>query len=125
MKKDTNKNLRSIASLPTEEWKELSAKGGRKSGESKRQRKLLREIVRACAERQVDIETIEGTTENVQYDVAMVLSMYKQAILEGNVKAAEFIAKVSGALDEKPETHAGLVIQVSAGLAEELKKATE
>ncbi len=118
-------NLRSIATLSPEERSEIGARGGKASGESKRQKKLLREIVRACAERQVDIETIEGTTENVQYDVAMVLSMYKQAILEGNVKAAEFIAKVSGALDEKPETHAGLVIQVSAGLAGELKKATE
>lgn len=118
-------NLRSLATLSPEERSEIGARGGKASGESKRQKKLLREIVRACAERQVDIETIEGTTENVQYDVAMVLSMYKQAILEGNVKAAEFIAKVSGALDEKPETHAGLVIQVSAGLAGELKKATE
>lgn len=125
MKKDRKQNLRSIASLPTDEWKALSAKGGRNSGETKRRKKLLREIVQACAARQIDIRTMEGTTENVEYDVAMVLSMFQQAIQEGNVKAAEFLAKISGALDEKPETHAGLVIQVSAGLADELKKATE
>lgn len=121
----SNKNLRSISSLPAEERKALCAKGGRKSGEMKRQQKLLREIVKACAERRIRVQTMEGTRETVEYDVAMILSMYRQAILEGNVKAAEFIAKVSGALDEKPETHAGLVIQVSAGLADELKKATE
>lgn len=118
-------NLRSIATLSPEERSEIGARGGKASGESKRQKKLLREIVRACAERQIDIETIEGTKETVEYDVAMVLSMYRQAIKEGNVKAAEFIAKVSGALDEKPETHAGLVIQVSNGLADEMKKAIE
>ena len=118
-------NLRSIATLAPEERSRIGALGGKASGESKRQKKLLREIVKACAERRIDVQTMEGTTETVEYDVAMILSMYKQAIAEGNVKAAEFIAKISGALDEKPETHAGLVIQVSAGLADELKKATE
>ncbi len=122
---DRRKNLRSLADRPADEVRAIASAGGKASNAKQRQRKLLREIVRACAERNIDIETMEGTTENVQYDVAMVLSMYKQAIKEGNVKAAEFIAKISGALDEKPETHAGLIIQVSAGLAEELKKATE
>ena len=118
-------NLTSLANRPTEEVRAIGSKGGKVSGEKRRQKKILREIIRACAERQIDVETLEGTKETVEYDVAMVLSMYKQAIKEGNVKAAEFIAKVSGALDEKPQTHAGLIIQVSAGLAEELKKATE
>lgn len=118
-------NLISLADRPSEEVRTIGSKGGKASGVKRRQQKLLREIVRACAERQIAVETLEGTKETVEYDVAMVLSMYRQAIAEGNVKAAEFLAKISGALDEKPETHAGLVIQVSAGLAHELKKATE
>lgn len=118
-------NLRSLADRPADEVRKITSAGGKARVAQRRRRKLLREIVQACAERQIYIQTMEGTTENVEYDVAMVLSMYQQAIKEGNVKAAEFIAKISGALDEKPETHAGLVIQVNAGLAEELKKATE
>ena len=87
---------------------------------------MLREIVKACAERQIKVDTLEGTQETVEYDVAMVLSMYKQAIKEGNVKAAEFLAKISGALDEKPAVSAGLVIQVAnPKLATELHKAIE
>ncbi len=122
---DRRKNLRSLADRPAEEVRAIASAGGKASHAKYRQRKMLREIVQACAERRISITTMEGLTEDVQYDVAMVLSMYQQAIREGNVRAAEFIAKVSGALDEKPETHAGLVIQVSAGLADELKKATE
>ena len=122
---DRRKNLRSLADRPAEEVRAIASAGGKASHAKRAQRKLLREIVQACASRKIDIMTMDGTRENVQYDVAMVMSMYEQAIREGNVKAAEFIAKVSGDLDEKPQTNAGLVIQVSAGLAEELKKATE
>ena len=122
---DRRKNLRSLADRPAEEVRAIASAGGKASHAIRAQRKLLREIVQACAARKIDIMTMDGTRENVQYDVAMVMSMYAQAIREGNVKAAEFIAKVSGDLDEKPQTNAGLVIQVSAGLADELKKATE
>ena len=114
-----------MADRPAEEVRAIASAGGKACHAKRAQRKLLREIVQACAARKIDIMTMDGTRENVQYDVAMVMSMYEQAIREGNVKAAEFIAKVSGDLDEKPQTNAGLVIQVSAGLAEELKKATE
>lgn len=117
--------MQSLADRPADEVRKIASKGGKARGAQRRQRKLLREIVQACAERRIDVKTLEGTTENVEYDVAMILSMYRQAVMEGNVKAAEFIAKISGALDEKPETHAGLVIQVNPGLAEQLKKATE
>lgn len=119
-------NLRNLADRPADEVREIATKGGRARGAQQRQQKMLREIVRACAEREVEIETMEGQRERVGYDVALVLSMYRQAIVEGNVRAAEYIAKVSGALDEKAAVSAGLVIQVGdPKLAAELHKAIE
>ncbi len=120
------KNLRSLADRPADEVRAIASKGGKARGEQQRQRKMLREIVRLCGEREVRIEALDGKTETVEYDVAVALSMYREAIIEGNVKAAEFIAKVSGALDEKPAVSAGLVIQVGdPKLAAALKKALE
>lgn len=120
------KNLRSLADRPADEVRAIASKGGQARGKQQRQRKMLREIVRLCGEREVRIEALDGKTETVEYDVAVALSMYREAIIERNVKAAEFIAKVSGALDEKPAVSAGLVIQVGdPKLAAALKKALE
>ena len=120
------KNLVNLADGPPEEVRKIAALGGKAKGEKVRQRKMLREIVRVVGERQVNVETIEGERETVDYDVAVVLAMYRQAITKGDVKAAEYIAKVSGALDEKPAVSAGLVIQVGdPKLAAELHNAIE
>lgn len=120
------RHLRSLADRPKEEVRAIASQGGKARVAQRRKQKMLREIVRLCGERQVSVQTLEGQAETVEYNVALVLSMYRQAIAEGNVKAAEFIAKVSGALDDKPAVSAGLVIQVGdSKLAAELHKAIE
>lgn len=124
--KSYKRGLRNLADRPAEERRAIASKGGHATAAKNRERKLLREIVRACGDRTVTVPVMGGGSEKTTYDIAMVLTMYREAVQEGNVRAAEFLAKISGAMEEKPAVSAGLIIQVGdPKLAAELQKAVE
>lgn len=83
------------------EARALGSKGGKKSGEVRREKKSLREIAKAIGEKNITITNPDGTKETVTYDVAMINAQFKKAITEGNTKAAEYISKLRGEMEDK------------------------
>lgn len=117
-------NLRSLGDIPVEERRAIGAMGGRKTGQLRRQLKEMRDYVREIGLLNVDIEDINGASAQMPAMCAVVVAMYRKAIIKGDVQAAEFIAKLS-ARDDKTPVNAGFIIQVmSPQLAAELDKAT-
>ena len=98
-------NLENLRTPSTEEAREIGAKGGRASGESRRRKKTLREQMEMLLSLPVQdeqtrdfIESLGISREEVNNALAITLSMYQEA-LKGNTKAFELIRDTIG---EKP-----------------------
>jgi hypothetical protein len=76
-------------------------KGGIASGEARRRNRTLRELAQIISEKKVNMPMPDGTTEEMTYDAALIQSMYQKAIAKGDTKAATFIAKVLGEIEDK------------------------
>lgn len=94
-----------------EERKAIATAGGIASGEARRRKRTLRQIAEILAERKINMPLPGGGTEEMMYDMALMLSMYQKAITKGDTKAAKFIATLLGEYTEKHEVEAkGAVI---------------
>ena len=126
MGKGKKENLISIGDLTTEKQREITSKGGIRSGQVRRENKTLREIAKIIGEKPITITNPDGTKETVTYNVAMLNAQYKKAITEGNTKAAEFIAKLRGEMEDKVSLNGsvqGLTVTVTnPDTAEKLEK---
>lgn len=89
----------------SEQSREEAAKNGRKggiaSGESRRRQRTLRELAQIISEKKVNMPMPDGSTEEMTYDAALIQSMYQKAVAKGDTKAATFIAKVLGEIEDK------------------------
>ena len=81
---------------------EEAKKGGKKSGETRRKKKLLREIAEAIGAAQAPEEVIAKMEKlgfsdgsKITLDEAMMMAQYGKA-LAGNVQSANFIAEMKG-----------------------------
>jgi hypothetical protein len=81
---------------------EEAKKGGKKSGETRRKKKLLREIAEAIGAAQAPEEVIAKMEKlgfsdgsKITLDEAMMMAQYGKAIY-GNVQSANFIAEMKG-----------------------------
>ena len=101
MGKGKRDNLIPFSERTAEEQREIRSKGGKRSGEVRKENKTLREIAKIIGEKPITITNPDGTKETVTYNVAMLNAQYKKAITEGNTKAAEFIAKLRGEMEDK------------------------
>lgn len=94
-----------------EERKAIARAGGIASGEARRRKRTLRQIAEILAERKINMPLPGGGTEEMMYDMALMLSMYQKAITKGDTKAAKFIATLLGEIVDKHEVEAkGAVI---------------
>lgn len=84
-----------------EEAVEQGRKGGVASGESRRRNRTLRELAQIISEKKVNMPMPDGSTEEMTYDAALIQSMYQKAVAKGDTKAATFIAKVLGEIEDK------------------------
>lgn len=84
-----------------EEAAKNGRKGGIASGESKRRNRTLRELAQIISEKKVNMPMPDGSTEEMTYDAALIQSMYQRAVAKGDTKAATFIAKVLGEIEDK------------------------
>lgn len=84
-----------------EEAAEQGRKGGVASGESRRRNRTLRELAQIISEKKVNMPMPDGSTEEMTYDAALIQSMYQRAVAKGDTKAATFIAKVLGEIEDK------------------------
>ena len=98
-------NLVSLKDRTTEEQRQIAIKGGKASGEARRQRKTFKELFEMLFSLEVSdeqtkafIKSLGITDENITNDMAITLSMYQEA-LKGNTKAFELIRDTTG---EKP-----------------------
>lgn len=126
MGKGKNGNLIPLSERTKAEQTEITSKGGKRSGEVRRENKTLREIAKIIGEKPITITNPDGTKETVTYNVAMLNAQYKKAITEGNTKAAEFIAKLRGEMEDKVSLNGsvqGLTVTVTnPDTAEKLEK---
>ncbi len=90
----------------TDELREITSKGGKASGETRRRKANFRKTLNMLLTAEIDSDEyrpilkalgVESTLES-----AMLMSMIKAA-LEGNVKAAYFVAQYAGQSDKPDE----------------------
>jgi len=96
------KNLRSLGTLTTEEARAISSRGGIASGQSRRRRKMIRELMGNAMTARVTDGDVEAWLIEAGYEPtfenAMTLSVLTKAA-QGDVEAARFVRDTLG---EKP-----------------------
>lgn len=118
-KNPKQENLQPFNERTEEEQRKICSKGGKKSGEVRRAKKTMREMLNYLLEKEITNRSGEKATTQE----AITVSLINQA-LKGNVKAWEVIRDTIG---EKPKqdinlSTGGLVVQVAD---EETKKIIE
>lgn len=79
-----------------DEARESGRKGGIASGEARRRKRTLKEIAEMLADEHIAMPQPDGTTKDMTYDVALIQTMYRNAITKGDTQAAKFIANLFG-----------------------------
>lgn len=127
MTKNKNENLMPIelvnASKTPEERKQAAAKAGRRSGEVKRQRKVLKELFESLLKTSITDEAMKKELkdngfkdEEQNYNTLLGVSMLNEA-MKGNTKAFELIRDTIG---EKPKEE--VIVEVNSSTSDEIEK---
>ena len=111
MKKKSSENLIPISKRTTDEAREISIKGGKKSGETRRKQRELKTMMNAIDRTSLpaDIsETYEGVLQmdNPSYRDAVIATIYLKA-LAGDIRAIELYLKLKGEMPKDIELKAG------------------
>lgn len=112
-------NLVSFADRSAEEVREIAARGGRKSGETRRKRKTAKEIARTILQTDLSAEQIEevldGAKDLIGDDAsayAVMIAKMVQEGLRGNVQAFTAVRDTAG---DKPTDKQAVTAAVTAG----------
>lgn len=105
-----DKNLIPTTELTETERRELARKGGIASGEARRRRKQLREDLLAMLDEEVEFKTKDGQSVKATVQAGVARKLIKQAS-EGNLKAIELMAKLTGEFENRVKLE-GTVEQV-------------
>ncbi len=104
-------NLLRAEDLTSEQLRERARKGGKASAKAKRERKKIKEQMELLlslpnkdGETKKKLKGMGITTDNIDNQMAMIVSMYQKAI-SGDVQAATFIRDSIG---EKPDNKVNL-----------------
>lgn len=99
MSENSLKNLRPLNTRDPEEVREITRKGGIRSGEVQRQRRTAQQILD-----NIELETISNqkTGEVITKKEAMLKVLYDRAI-KGDIKATKMILQIQGELISKAE----------------------
>lgn len=84
-------NEQNLVPLTTSKAREIGKKGGKASGEAKRQRKELRELMLAALDADVKLDG-----ENVNAKVAMVKTLLYSALKDQDLAKIKYIAELIG-----------------------------
>ena len=111
-------NLVSLAERTTEEQRLIASMGGKASGEARRKKKAMREILTAILGLRSELtadEISEYTAAGLDADeidnqTKMLMKMFRQA-MEGDIKAAEFVRDTAG---DKPRDSMSMSHEISA-----------
>lgn len=105
-----DQNLIPTTELTETERRELARKGGIASGEARRRRKQLREDLLVMLDEEVEFKTKDGQTVKATVQAGVARKLIKQAS-EGNLKAIELMAKLTGEFENRVKLE-GTVEQV-------------
>lgn len=105
-----DQNLIPTTELTENERRELARKGGIASGEARRRRKQLREDLLVMLDEEVEFKTKDGQTVKATVQAGVARKLIKQAS-EGNLKAIELMAKLTGEFENRVKLE-GTVEQV-------------
>ena len=105
-----DQNLIPTTELTENERRELARKGGIASGEARRRRKQLREDLLAMLDEEVEFKTKDGQSVKATVQAGVARKLIKQAS-EGNLKAIELMAKLTGEFENRVKLE-GTVEQV-------------
>ena len=126
MARGNKENLISIGDRTTEKQREITTKGGKRSGEVRRENKRWRDIFNAVGKKKITITNPDGTKETVTFEEAGAMALYRRYIQEGDPKAAATIAKILGEMEDKVSLNGsvqGLTVTVTnPDTAEKLEK---
>lgn len=95
-----DQNLKSNDERTPSERRELAAKAGRASGASRRRKKSMKEWAKILGALPIKVTLPDATNLDSDLNGATIMAMYKSA-MKGNVKSAQFLAKLRGELNEK------------------------
>lgn len=99
--KNNEENLIPTNRRSKEEARELGRKGGKASGEARRRKRVMREWVELFGSKPIKVQNADGSNEDTDYNGAVVANIYRKAIVEGDMKAAEMVAKMNGIFEDK------------------------
>ena len=116
-KKKGADNLKPLNERTTEERRRIAIQGGKASGEARRKNRLLREWAEVFGAQPFKVLNADGSTTDSTYDGAVVASAYKRAIMEQDIRAAEFIAKITGQIESKVKVDADVNGELSTMLS--------
>lgn len=95
-----DQNLKSNDERTPSERRELAAKAGRASGASRRRKKSMKEWAKILGALPIQVTLPDASNLDSDLNGAAIMAMYKSA-MKGNVKSAQFLAKLRGELEEQ------------------------
>ena len=104
-----------------EEQREIARAGGIASGEARRRKRTLKEIAEMLADEHITMRQPDGTTKDMTYDVALIQTMYRNAITKGDTQAAKFLANILGE-EQLAAQQVSLTLEVNPDLAKLMKE---
>ena len=107
-----DQNLIPTTELTETERRELARKGGIASGEARRRRKQLREDLLAMLDEEVEFNTKDGQSVKATVQAGVARKLIKQAS-EGNLKAIELMAKLTGDLEQRLKVEADVTAETT------------
>ncbi|MBR0331324.1 MAG: hypothetical protein IIX12_06990 [Alistipes sp.] len=107
-----DQNLIPTTELTETERRELARKGGIASGEARRRRKQLREDLLAMLDEEVEFKTKDGQSVKATVQAGVARKLIKQAS-EGNLKAIELMAKLTGDFEQRLKVEADVSGEIS------------
>lgn len=119
------KNLIPNSQRTPEELREMTRKGGIRSGEVRRRKKTMREMVKligsspADAKQKAQLKALLGDRiedEEITYTMLVAMTLYQKALKEKNMQAIEKIFEIDGMLEEVKNDYNDLSVDELRGL---------
>ncbi|MBQ3812877.1 MAG: hypothetical protein II841_04855 [Bacteroidales bacterium] len=95
-----NQNLKSNDERTPSERRELAIKAGKASGAARRKKKSMKEWAKILGALPIKVTLPDASNLDSDLNGATIMAMYKSA-MKGNVKSAQFLAKLRGELEEQ------------------------
>lgn len=105
-------NLIPFAERTEEQQRDIRIRGGKKSGEVRRKKKAMKELLRSYLQQRSDVDLSKTVGE--EYIAAVVANM----LMNPSVKDLEIVTRILGELVEKSEVKADVKGEVKARLFE-------